>query len=96
MDTLRTPKPQRFSTAILHLSKFCAQTPNHMHSFSTFDVCLAMNEVMIVPSSTSRISPCCRRDRRVAMAVFSLPNGGLNRDETLPPCRKEHMKSIGA
>jgi hypothetical protein len=31
----------------------------------------------------------------VTMAVFSLPNGGFNRDETLPPCRKQHMQSIG-
>jgi hypothetical protein len=25
----------------------------------------------------------------VAMAVFSLPNGGFNSDETLPPCQKK-------
>jgi hypothetical protein len=56
-----------------------------------------MSKVMIVPSSTTSRIFHVADVTAVAMAVFSLPNGRFNRDETLPsPCRKQHMESIGA
>lgn len=43
-----------------HLSKVCTRAPNRVYPFSTLHFYLAMTKELIVSSSTSRISSCCR------------------------------------